>query len=177
MTPTDTDPRAPIETAPPDPAVIIAVEQFLYREARILDEWRYDDWLALWEPDADIRYWVPCGHEDVDPTREVSLIYDDRFRLQERILRLKSPAAHAQDPRSRMRRTVSNVEVAEQAGETLAVHSNFVLGEFRRDMQTTYIGHYVHHLRPIENGAFAILSKKVLLVNLDGFIGNLTFIL
>ncbi len=49
-----------------------AVEQFLYREARLADEQRLDDWLALWDEDA--LYWVPCNQDDIDPTRQLSII-------------------------------------------------------------------------------------------------------
>ena len=48
------------------------IEKFLFREARLMDEHRYDEWLALWTGDA--VYWVPCGHEDTDPLRQVSII-------------------------------------------------------------------------------------------------------
>ena len=59
------------------------VEQFLYYEAQIMDEHRYDEWLALWSDDA--LYWVPAGRDNIDPKREISLIYDDRVRLETRI--------------------------------------------------------------------------------------------
>ena len=78
------------------------VEQFLFHEAQLMDEHRFDEWLALWSEPA--LYWVPSNRDDLDPAREVSLIYDDWVRLQLRIARLKSGFAHAQEPRSRMRR-------------------------------------------------------------------------
>ena len=85
-----------------------AIERFLYHEARLLDEGQLDDWLALLTPDA--YYWIPCNANDVDPTRHVSLIYDDRQHLEDRIWRIKSGWAHAQDPPSHTRRIVGNVE-------------------------------------------------------------------
>ena len=78
------------------------VEAFLYLEARRMDENAYDDWLALWADEA--LYWVPANRDDIDPTREVSIVYADRPRLEDRIARLKSGAAYAQDPPSRLRR-------------------------------------------------------------------------
>ena len=87
----------------------LKVESFLYREARLMDENAYDEWLSLWTDDA--LYWVPCNRDDSDPTREISAIYDDRTRLQARIDRLKSGVAYAQDPKSRMRRLISNIEI------------------------------------------------------------------
>ncbi len=77
------------------------IEAFLYREARLIDEHRYDQWLSLWTDEA--LYWVPCNEDDTDPERQVSIIYDDRGRLGERVARLKSGAAWAQEPKSRMR--------------------------------------------------------------------------
>src|SRR5437773_1767250 len=78
------------------------IEAFLYREARLIDEHRYDEWLSLWTDEA--IYWVPCNEDDTDPERQVSIIYDDRVRLGERVARLQSGAAWAQEPKSRMRR-------------------------------------------------------------------------
>src|SRR5216683_1264994 len=101
------------------------VERFLYREARLMDENRYTEWLALWADDA--HYWVPCNDDDIDPTREVSIIYDDRERLVQRIDRLLSGSVLAQDPKPRMRRLISNIEIAEDAGSELTAHSNFIL--------------------------------------------------
>lgn len=162
-----------IETAP---ASVTDVTEFLYLEARLADEWQLTEWLALWEPEADIRYWVPAGHDAVDPQREVSLIYDDRKRLNERIARLTSSAAHVQDPRSRLRRVVSNVEILDHGQETTLVGSNFILGAFRNEMQTVLIGRAIHELMP--NGpSFKIRSKKVLLINNGGFLENISFIL
>ena len=76
-----------------------------------MDENAYDEWLSLWTDDA--LYWVPCNRDDSDPAREISAIYDDRARLQGRIDRLKSGVAYAQDPKSRMRRLISNIEIEE----------------------------------------------------------------
>jgi 3-phenylpropionate/cinnamic acid dioxygenase small subunit len=150
------------------------VEQFIYTEAQLMDEHRYDEWLALWADDA--LYWVPTGRDEVDPKREISLIYDDRTRLQVRISRLKSGFAHAQEPRSRMRRIVSNVVIEEAGNGEIVVASNFMLAELRRGKQDIFAGRTIHRLRPHEN-SFKIVSKKVLLVNNDEPIDNLTFLI
>jgi 3-phenylpropionate/cinnamic acid dioxygenase small subunit len=149
------------------------IERFLYREARLMDEHRFDEWLALWTEDA--LYWVPSNRDDADPTREVSIIYDDRARLEERIFRLKGTAAHAQDPPSRMLRLVSNVEIEEGADGDVTVYSNFNLTELRRGRQDTFTGRTVHRLRQNE-GRFKIAWKKVMLVNNDEVFDNLTFL-
>lgn len=150
------------------------VEQFIYYEARLMDEHRYDEWLALWTDDA--LYWVPSGRDHGDPEREISLIYDDRVRLETRIARLKSGVAHSQDPKSRMRRVVSNIEVEEGGSSEIVVGSNFMLAELRRGKQDMFAGRTIHRLRP-HNGSFKIANKKVLLVNNDDYIDNLTFLI
>jgi benzoate/toluate 1,2-dioxygenase beta subunit len=150
------------------------VEQFLYHEARLMDEHRGDEWLALWTEDA--LYWVPTGHDSPNPDREISLIYDDRVRLQLRIDRLKSGFAHAQEPKSRMRRLISNIEIEEAENGEIVTSSNFMLAELRRGKQDLFAGRSIHRLRP-HNGSFKMVSKKVLLVNNDEPIDNLTFLI
>jgi 3-phenylpropionate/cinnamic acid dioxygenase small subunit len=150
------------------------VEQFLYHEAQLMDEHRYDEWLALWTEDA--LYWVPTGRDEIDPAREISLIYDDWVRLQVRISRLKSGFAHAQEPKSRMRRVVSNIVVEEAENGELVASSNFLLAELRRGKQDLFAGRTIHRLRPHE-GNLKLVFKKVLLVNNDEPIDNLTFLI
>jgi len=150
------------------------VERFIYDEAQLMDEHRYDEWLALWTDDA--LYWVPSGRDDIDPKREISLIYDDRVRLQVRIARLKSGFAHAQEPKSRMRRVVSNIVIEEVENGEILVQSNFLLVELRRGKQDLFAGRTMHRLR-LHDGSFKLVSKKVLLVNNDEYIDNLTFLI
>jgi 3-phenylpropionate/cinnamic acid dioxygenase small subunit len=150
------------------------VEQFLYYEAQLMDEHRYDEWLALWTDDA--LYWVPTGRDDIDPQREISLIYDDRVRLQVRIARLQSGFAHAQEPKSRMRRVVSNIVIEEAENGEIVAYSNFLLAELRRGKQDIFAGRAIHRLRP-HDGGFKLAAKKVLLVNNNEYIDNLTFLI
>src|SRR2546422_1961061 len=149
------------------------IENFLYREARLMDEHAYDEWLALWAE--DVLYWVPCNADDIDPQRHVSIIYDNRPSLEDRIERLKSGAAYAQEPKSRLRRVVSNVEIEEGENGEVIVYSNFNLTELRRGKQDTFAGRTIHRLRP-EGGSFKIAYKKGLLVNNNEVIDNLTFL-
>ena len=155
------------------PADRSKVESFLFREAHLMDEHSYDEWLSLWTDDA--LYWVPSNRDDSDPTREISAIYDDRARMQARIDRLKSGVAYAQDPKSRMRRLISNIEIEEAGNGDLIVSSNFILVELRRSKQDVFAGRTIHRLRP-EGDSFRISQKKVLLVNNDEVIDNLTFL-
>ncbi len=66
-----------------------AIERFLYHEARLMDNHRYDDWHALWAEDGPVTYWVPCNDDDLDPKVNVSIIYDTRTQLRNRITRLR----------------------------------------------------------------------------------------
>jgi 3-phenylpropionate/cinnamic acid dioxygenase small subunit len=140
------------------------VERFLYLEARLMDEHRYKEWLALWADEG--IYWVPCNEDDIDPARHVSIIYDDRTRLEQRVDRLLSGAVLAQDPKPRMRRVISNIEIEDEAGVDLIVQSNFVLVLARAGGQQIWAGRTIHTLHAIED-AFLMRQKKVLLVNAD----------
>jgi 3-phenylpropionate/cinnamic acid dioxygenase small subunit len=150
-----------------------AVERFLYREARLMDENAYAEWLALWAD--DVLYWIPSGGDQIDPMRQISTIYDDRQRLEARVKRLLSGNAHAQAPPSRLRRVVSNIEIEGADDGAIVTRSNFVLGEVRRGKQDVFIGRSTHHLRPAGDD-FKIFFKKVVLVNGDDYIDNLTFL-
>jgi 3-phenylpropionate/cinnamic acid dioxygenase small subunit len=155
-------------------ADIRRIEAFVYREARLADENRYDEWLALWLEDS--IYWVPANKDDYDPRRHVSIIYDGWERIQDRVDRLKSGAAWSQEPKSRMRRIVSNVEVEEVLPNgDIVVRSNFILGELRREIQTVYFAGQIHHLRMVGSD-LKMSFKKVMLINNDEPIHNLSFI-
>jgi len=157
-----------------DLQLIRAVERFLYREADLMDSHRYDDWFALW--DEELRYWVPCNADDIDPARQVSLIYDNRGQLEDRLYRLKGRHAHAQRPRSRLMRAISNVIVESADSEIVKARSQFVLGEVRLDRQIVWLGRSLHTLvRRGDN--FMIREKTVLLLNNDAPMGNLTFLI
>jgi 3-phenylpropionate/cinnamic acid dioxygenase small subunit len=150
------------------------VEKFLYREARLVDEHCYDEWLSLWSDDG--IYWIPCGHEDTDPLRQVSIIYDNRAKLGDRIARFKSKAVLAQDPPSRMRRLISNIEIQREAENELKVESNFILAEARAGQQQIWCGRAFHTLRG-SSDALKIARKKVLLVNSEQEMPNLQFLI
>lgn len=165
------------ESTPEDRDLLRRVEQFLYLEARLADENRYDEWLALWAED-EVRYWAPLSDDDADPRRHLSLIHDNRALLEERVYRLGHTPAHAQSPPSRMHRTVSNVVVEEHDPRQgmLQATSVFMIFEVRRGVGTLYSGRAVHRLQTSSSG-FRIKSKKVMLTLNDEPLGNLTFLL
>jgi len=151
-----------------------AVKDFLYREARLMDSHAYDEWLALWTDDA--HYWVPANDDDYDPRTHISLVNENKTGLEDRITRLKGGAHYAQDPKSRLSRVVSNVEVEPGQNGEIVVHSTFNLTASRRGRIDIFAGRVTHKLRP-SGGGFRIASKRVLLVNNDEVINNLTFLI
>jgi benzoate/toluate 1,2-dioxygenase beta subunit len=116
-------------------AVLHDVEQFIYREARLADEHRYDEWEALWTDDA--VYWVPFGSDDADPETQMSVIYDNRSRIATRIKQFKTGKRHSATPLPRVRRIVSNIEVDEGDGaEILMVAKHVYLINNDRPLDT-----------------------------------------
>jgi 3-phenylpropionate/cinnamic acid dioxygenase small subunit len=94
-----------------DGGLVAAVAQFLYDEAALLHEWQLDEWLALFNPEAG-EYVIPSP-EDLsdDPAKTLHLVHDSMAVLSGRVTRLKSKHAHAESPRSRTRRQITNVRV------------------------------------------------------------------
>ena len=148
-------------------------EDFLYAEARLLDDRRYREWLGIFT--ADATYWLPSNGEGVDPKREVAIIYDDVARLSARIDRLASGIAHAQSPPSRTKRLVANVQVEAAEENTATIVSALILYELRRGRERIFAGRSEYRMRH-EDGRWKAAAKKVVLVNNDEVIDNLTFI-
>jgi benzoate/toluate 1,2-dioxygenase beta subunit len=150
------------------------IQAFLTHEARLMDEGRYREWLDLWTEDA--QYWVPCNDDDIDPATQVSIIYDDRDRLTQRVERLLSGSVLSQQPRPRMRRVISNLEIGPEIGAEFTVESNFILGIARNSAKQLWIGRSIHALRE-DTGTFKIARKKVLLIDNDQEIPLLQFLI
>ena len=148
-------------------------EDLLYREARLLDGHCYQEWLAMLDENA--TYWIPSNGEGIDPNREISLVFDDKRRLTDRIGRLESGLAHAQNPPSKTKRLVSNVQIENATENAATVSSGFILYELRRSKERIFAGRYEHRLHLVD-GTWKIASKKVVLTNNDEVIDNLTFI-
>lgn len=151
------------------------VERLLFREAELADAHRYDDWLGLWT--AELLYWVPCNADELDPARQISLIYDNRDQLEDRLFRLGTRTAHAQRPKSRLTRLISNIVTGADyhAGAGGTVESRFIIAEQRREQTTLWSGRQKHVLARVD-GTLRIREKHVYLVNNDATMGNLTFI-
>ena len=96
-------------------------EQFLFHEARLLDDRRFRDWMNLFTEDG--TYWVPAVPEQDSPFDQASLFYDDRDLMQTRIARLEHPRIHVQTPPSRTAHLVGNVVVEQDDGEAASIGS------------------------------------------------------
>ena len=150
------------------------IEQFLYREARYADEHDYDAWEALWTDDA--LYWVPAGDDAVDPSTQVSVIFDNRNRISTRLKQLRTGKRYSQSPPSNLRRVISNVEILEEDGADTVVGANFVLVESRTRRTEIWAGRTTYRLRVVD-GEIRLAYKKVLLVNSDQPIPTMAFLI
>jgi len=144
---------------------------FLEHEARLLDEAKFDDWLALFT--ADAWYWVPSEPGQSNPHDTVSLIYDDRRLLETRVRRLASPRMYSQEPRSRTSRIVANATIEDAEGRAATVRSKFLMIEYRREQQRLFAGTAWHRLVQFD-GAIRIAWKRVDLVNCDAPLDGIT---
>lgn len=151
------------------------VEEFLYHEAALLDAWKLDEWLALLTEDATYR--VPSNDRpESDPKTALFMIADDIRRIRARVTRLKDPHAHAEHPRSRTRRMISNVRIVERT--PLRVEANFIIHRFRgNDDRRQYVGRYRYTL-DVQNGKLKIKSREAILDAMElASLGTVSFIL
>jgi p-cumate 2,3-dioxygenase beta subunit len=136
-------------------------EEFLIKEAALLDAWRLEEWANLFT--ADGEYLIPATDAPAaEPGRSLYLVYDDRHRLGERAKRLLKATAHAESPHSRTRHMTSNVMVGERTGEAIAVTCNFVVFRSRMEKTDIYPGHAEYKLVTGSDG-LRIRSKKAIL--------------
>jgi 3-phenylpropionate/cinnamic acid dioxygenase small subunit len=150
------------------------IEQFVYREARLQDEHELDAWEALWTDDG--VYWVPANGSDIDPEKEMSIIYDNRSRIALRVKQLKTGRRHSQEPRSQLRRVVSNVEVLGEDDDGIRVAANAMVFESSLRGDTVWAARNEYLLRRVD-GELRMARKKVDLVNNDKALYTLSFLI
>jgi 3-phenylpropionate/cinnamic acid dioxygenase small subunit len=147
----------------------------LEREARLLDQLRYDDWLALYT--AECIYWVPSTPAAGDPRREISVMFDDRRRLEDRIYRFRTGFAWSQAPASRTVRLITNVEAFATAhDDARMLRSNFLISEFWGD-ETRVLTGWAGHRVVRDTEGWKIQAKQVNLIDCDQSIRNPSIIL
>ena len=138
------------------------IEQFVYAEARLLDERRFDDWLALFAEDG--VYWVPGQPDQQSPIDALSLYYERKALLAVRVNRLTQPTLYAQVPAVRTHHHVAAIEVS--AGDAIEARSSLIVAESRNNEPRWFAGRVLHQLRRVD-GKLSIALKRVDLVNCD----------
>ena len=128
------------------------VEDLLYLEAHLLDEWRMEEWLELWAADAE--YVVPTNdNPDADPDNDLMYINHDHRLLKGLVVRLMSVHAHREYPWSKTRHLVSNVRVlGEDEGGLVHADAAFMVWRFRNKDRDCYVGHYDIRVRRTASG-------------------------
>jgi benzoate/toluate 1,2-dioxygenase beta subunit len=147
----------------------------LEREARLLDQLAFDEWLSLYAPEC--VHWVPASPGGGDPRREVAISFDDRRRMEDRIFRLRTGYAWSQAPKSRTVRMVSNVELFSTARTSVRMaRSNFLISEFRPD-GVRFLSGWCGHRLIEQKGGWLIQVRQVNLIDCDQNLRNPSIIL
>ena len=145
----------------------LALCQFLYREARLLDTRQWDEWLTCYHP--KVVYWMPAWGDDdcltSDPQREMSLIYyPSRDGLEDRVYRIKTERSAASTPEPRTTHLLSNIEIIEQDDTSCTLGYNWCTHSHRYQHSDHYFGHTLCKLIKQES-SWQIIDKKIQLNN------------
>ncbi|PHR62247.1 MAG: ring-hydroxylating dioxygenase subunit beta [Robiginitomaculum sp.] len=149
------------------------VSQFIFHEAKLQDEHEYDAWEALWADDG--VYWIPANGTDIDPEKEMSIIYDNRSRIALRIRQFHTGKRYAQEPKSGVRRVTSNIEVTTLENGEIEARANSIIFEANLRGEFTWACRYIYNLRRKGDG-FEMKKKTVLLANNDKALYTLAFL-
>jgi p-cumate 2,3-dioxygenase subunit beta len=158
-----------------DPGLRGRIEDFLYLEVELLDDWKIEEWFALFAEGATYEV-PPTGEDEADPATSLFYIADDYVRLRERVVRLTKKEAHSEFPRSRQRHMLSNVRITGMTGSVADVTCNFVTYRAKRGVVDTYYGKHVYR---IDCGVdpFKIKAKRSILGMDMLYPGKLTIII
>lgn len=150
--------------------------KFVMREARLIDEKRFDEWYELFTEDA--YYWVPLAPGQTDPLAHNSLAYEDKLLLKLRIERLKQPTAYSQKPQSRCLHVMQTPELenADPARREFLMRTPFLYTETRGDDSQRYAATAWHTL--VQSGeALKIRLKRVDILNADSALPSIQLFL
>jgi 3-phenylpropionate/cinnamic acid dioxygenase small subunit len=153
-----------------------ALVNFVYHEARLLDEKRFDEWYELFAEDA--RYWMPLTRGQPNGETYTSLFYEDKLLLKVRIERLRHPNAFSQQQPSFCQHVLQapGVEVSDVAANRYVLRTPFMYIETRLDHQLILAGVTWHYLTLVE-GALLMRLKKIELVNCDAAFPSIQLLL
>lgn len=161
----------PVRSADPDDVLRTEIEQFLFREARLLDTQNFDGWLDLWTENG--MYWVPHKPDQSNPRDHISLFWEDTTLREVRVRRITNPRNWSQQPKTRTARVISNVMIGgSDCDGRLIVHSTFSLTEWRNE-QRQLAGLTTHKLEKGKGEDWKIYLKRVDLVNAADVFSNL----
>ena len=146
--------------------------KFVVREARLLDEKRFDEWYDLFADDG--YYWVPAVHGQQNPHLENSLAYEDKFLLKLRVERLKTPNAFSQQPASRCHHVLQVPEIEDL--RELKLRTAFIYTETRGDESQRYAATAWHTLA-WNDGSLKIRLKRVDILNCDAMLPSIQLFL
>jgi 3-phenylpropionate/cinnamic acid dioxygenase small subunit len=149
------------------------ITRFITREARLLDEKRWDEWYELFTEDG--HYWVPLTRDQPDAELHTSLAYEDKLLLRLRIerLRRRPPSQH---PESFSQHVLQAPEIETATDETCVTRTAFHYAEARGDAMQMYTGVVLHHLLR-QDGALRIRLKRVNLLNCDAALPSIQLFL
>jgi benzoate/toluate 1,2-dioxygenase beta subunit len=148
-----------------------SVECFLFQEARLLDERRFSEWLALWTDDG--RYWVPRFHGQANPFEQISLFWEDKMLREVRVRRIENERNWSQQPPTRSTRLLGNIAVeGRDAAGRLIVRSSLHMTEWRKELRHL-AGTVFHKLEATPEGGWKLAFKRVDLVNCDDIFASL----
>jgi len=139
------------------------VEDLLYQEAALLDDWRLEEWLELLTDDAVYEI-PPTDVPEGDARNTLFIIADDVVRIRSRVKQLLGKFAWAESPHSRTRRIISNVRVLGADGDRVLATANFAVHRIRYESVDTYIGRYDYKLVRVGN-ALKIKERRAVLDN------------
>jgi p-cumate 2,3-dioxygenase beta subunit len=139
------------------------VEDLLYKEAALLDEWRLEEWLELLSDDAVYEI-PPTDVPEGDARNTLFIIADDAVRIRSRVKQLLGKSAWAENPQSRTRRMISNVRVLGADGDRILATANFAVHRMRYESVDTYIGRYDYKLVRVGN-ELKIKERRAVLDN------------
>ena len=145
---------------------------FIYAEARMLDEGRYDEWLDLWL--ADGHYWMPLDYKQTDPHLVTSFLYEDMFMLKLRVERLNGARTFSQKPKSRCHHVIQRpfVDKLDNDDGDYVTNTSMHYVETRLDEQFLLALTATHELKRVD-GELRIANKRVDLLNCDAAFGNI----
>ena len=145
---------------------------FIYNEARMLDEGRFDEWLSLWLPDG--HYWMPLDYQQSDPHLVTSLLYEDQFMLKLRVERLMGERTFSQKPKSRCHHVIQRpfVDEMDAADNRYVTNTSMHYVETRQDEQFL-LALTARHELSASDGQLRIANKRVDLLNCDAAFGNI----